>query len=42
MDYIYKVACEGTEKARKITSQTLEKLKKQMQIDYEEIQKAAP
>ena len=42
MDYIYKVACEGTEKARKITSQTLEKVKKQMQIDYEEIQKAAP
>ena len=34
---IYKILAEGTEKAKKITSQTLEKVKKAMKIGYEEI-----
>ncbi len=41
MDYIYKIAYEGTEKAKKITSQTLEKVKNHMQIGYKEIKEAA-
>lgn len=41
MDYIYKIAYEGTEKARKITNQTLQKVKSHMQIGYEDITKAA-
>ena len=41
IDYIYKIAYEGTEKAKKITSQTLEKVKNHMQIGYQEIKEAA-
>ena len=37
MDSIYKIAYEGTKKAQKITGETLEKVKKAMKIDYEEI-----
>ena len=35
--YIYKILSDGTEKAKKITSQTLAKVKKAMKIEYKEI-----
>ena len=34
---IYKILADGTEKAKKVTSQTLDKVKKAMKIGYEEI-----
>ena len=34
IDDVYKVACEGTEKAKLITENTLKKVKKAMKIDY--------
>ena len=33
---VYKVAFEGTEKAKIVTNETLEKVKKSMKIDYKD------